>query len=287
MRSLLGCGVLAWTLIACGPTEEPATAPDGAEPQPAEPAALEIFSWPEDPSHPVLEILVESSELSGTIRIELMPELAPATVTGILELAEEGFYDGTTFHRVIPDFMIQGGDPLSRDRDPTNDGTGRSGRTMKDEFSRAPFLRGVVGLGNKGRENSTSSQFFIMHADKRNLDGRYNAVGRVLEGIEIVDAITQVEIDRSGRWGPRDRPIENVVMTRVRPVGSLSALAPKPDAHAVVGSLQLAQPRTELGSTDPKSQPDVPDSPASARTLNPRDQPDGAFAPDRPPAGGA
>ena len=264
MLSLLGCGVLAWTLIACGSTENPAAAADAADAQPAEPSALGIFSWPEDPSHPVLEILVESPKLSGTIRIELMPELAPATVIGIVELAEEGFYDGTTFHRVIPDFMIQGGDPRSRDRDPTNDGTGRSGRAMKDEFSRAPFLRGVVGMGNKGREDSTSSQFFIMHADKPNLDGRYNAVGRVLEGMEIVDAITQVDIDRSGRWGPKNRPIENVVMTRVRPIGPLAALATKPDTLAVASSLSLAQPRADLDSTNPPSRLDVPGSPAAA-----------------------
>jgi cyclophilin family peptidyl-prolyl cis-trans isomerase len=185
-------------------------------------AAKAPFSWPEDPSHPVLQITVEAPEARGVILVELMPELAPATVVSVIELADEGFYDGTTFHRVIPGFMIQGGDPNSRDRDPSNDGNGPSGRPLHDEFGDAPFVRGVVGMGNRGREDSSSTQFFIMHADNTNLDGRYTAVGRVLAGMPIVDAITLGAIDRSGRWGPKDRPIENVVMASVRTIGQLA-----------------------------------------------------------------
>ncbi len=180
------------------------------------------FTWPEDPSHPVLEIVVEGPDLEGRIRIELMPELAPSSVIGLIELAASGFYDGTTFHRVIPDFMIQGGDPYSRDRDPMNDGAGPPGRPLPDEFSEAPFLRGVVGMGNKGTAGSTSTQLFIMQADKPGLNGRYNAIGRVLEGLDLVDAIAGVTTDRSGRWGPRDRPIENVSLRSVRPIGQLA-----------------------------------------------------------------
>ncbi|MCP4495931.1 MAG: peptidylprolyl isomerase, partial [Phycisphaeraceae bacterium] len=128
-----------------------------------------------------------------------MPELAPATVVNVIELANEGFYDGTTFHRVIPGFMIQGGDPNSRDRDPTNDGKGAPGRTLHDEFGQSPFVRGVVGMGNKGRRDSTGTQFFIMQADNRGLDGHYTPIGRVLSGIALVDDITQTAIDRTGR----------------------------------------------------------------------------------------
>jgi peptidyl-prolyl cis-trans isomerase B (cyclophilin B) len=183
------------------------------------------FDWPQDPSHPTLtlEIGVARSgnagrdEASGqrTIVIELMPELAPVTVAHVIELAKDHYYDGTTFHRVIPGFMIQGGDPNSRDRDPNNDGNGNPKMHIADEFGDAPFLRGVVGMGNLGRSNSTGSQFFIMHADHRSLDGRYTAIGRVISGMEVVDAITEVSIDKIGRWGPRDRPIENVLMKRV------------------------------------------------------------------------
>jgi len=173
------------------------------------------FVWPDDPNHPLLTIEIESHTRRGTITIELMPELAPDTVARVIELATDGYYDGTTFHRVIPGFMIQGGDPNSRDRDPRNDGKGNPDLTIPDEFCDAPFVRGVVGMGNKGRKNSTGGQFFIMHADNDNLNGRYTIIGRVHRGLEMVDEIMTVPIDRIGRWGPRDRPIENVVMTKV------------------------------------------------------------------------
>ena len=181
------------------------------------------FEWPDDPSHPILTLSIESDRETGTIAIELMPELAPATVAHVIALAKEGFYDGTTFHRVIPGFMIQGGDPNSRDRDPNNDGMGISDTRLNDEFGPAPFVRGVVGMGNTGRPNSSGSQFFIMHADNRSLDGRYTVIGRVVSGMDVVDAITRVPIDRIGRWGPKDRPMENVVMKRVGIRGQMSA----------------------------------------------------------------
>ena len=176
------------------------------------------FAWPDDPDPPVVRIEVEGPEIEGAIEIELMAALAPKTVAQVLEWADAGFYDGTTFHRVIEGFMVQGGDPKSRDRIPGNDGQGGPGFTLPDEFSDAPYLRGVVGMGNQGRKDSSGSQFFIMHADHRDLDGRYTAIGRVRSGMEIVDAMVRVEIDKVGRWGPKDRPIENVVMRRVRRV---------------------------------------------------------------------
>ena len=174
-----------------------------------------VFVWPDDPNHPTLNIEIESPVSTGRISIELIPKLAPQTVAQVIELAMDAYYDGTTFHRVIPGFMIQGGDPNSRDRDPGNDGQGHPNLTVEDEFSAAPFVRGVVGMGNKGRKNSTGGQFFIMQADNHNLDGRYTVIGRVREGMDVVDAIMTVPIDRIGRWGPRHRPIENIVITRV------------------------------------------------------------------------
>ncbi|HKK49929.1 MAG TPA: peptidylprolyl isomerase [Myxococcota bacterium] len=202
-------------------SESAAAAPDGAE----TPAAA--FDWPEDPSHPRLRIEVEGAGVEGAIEIELLPELAPKTVTHVLALAREGRYDGTTFHRVIPGFMIQGGDPYSRDRDPTNDGQGGMDRSVEDEFSDAPFVRGVVAMANRGRPDSNGSQLFIMHADQHGLDGRYSVIGRVRSGMAVVDAITEVETDAFGRWGPKDRPIENVRMTRVQAV---EPLEPEPGA---------------------------------------------------------
>ena len=211
--------------LACSEVDQAADALHGVGKAQDDRAALEIvFHWPEDPSHPVLEISIESPDTSGTILIELMPELAPATVAKVIELANEGFYDGTTFHRVIPGFMIQCGDPNSRDRDPNNDGKGAPGRRLHDEFGEAPFLRGVVGMGNAGRRNSTSTQFFIMQVDNQNLDGHYTAIGRVLSGLDLVDDLMKAAIDRMGRWGPKDRPIENIVMTKVHTIGQVSAI---------------------------------------------------------------
>jgi peptidyl-prolyl cis-trans isomerase B (cyclophilin B) len=200
----------------------------GNEPEVEVPAAV-AFEWPDDPSHPSLSVEIENATINAighsaeegqragesTIVIELMPELAPVTVAQVIDLAKDGYYDGTTFHRVIPGFMIQGGDPNTRDRDPSNDGNGDPSMRLDDEFGAAPFVRGVVAMGNLGRKGSTSGQFFIMHADNRSLDGRYTVIGRVVSGIEVVDEITRVSIDRIGRWGPKDRPIENVVMKRV------------------------------------------------------------------------
>jgi cyclophilin family peptidyl-prolyl cis-trans isomerase len=184
------------------------------------------FEWPHAEPHPRLRIAIEDGPVRGTIEIELMPELAPWSVLRISDLARNGYYDGTTFHRVIPGFMIQGGDPNSRDRDPTNDGYGDSDVRLDDEFGDAPFVRGVVGLGNTGRPDSTGAQLFIMLADQRNLDGRYTAIGRVVSGMDVVDAIAGVEIDAAGRWGPKNRPIENVVLSEV----TVAAPAPTPAA---------------------------------------------------------
>jgi len=151
----------------------------------------------------------------GEIVIELYPELAPETVANFEKLAREGFYDGTTFHRVIPDFMIQGGDPWSRDDKPTNDGQGGPDYTIDDEINGAPHLPGVVSMANTGRPNSGGSQFFILTGDAPQLDSKHTVFGRVRSGSEVVEAINAVETDTFGRWGPKARPIENVVLEAV------------------------------------------------------------------------
>ena len=193
-------------LAACGeeaaPVEKTVTAEDL------------IAEGPHD--HAIIEI-----RDIGSIRIELLPEVAPQTVENFIKLAEEGFYEGILFHRVIPEFMIQAGDPASRDPDPRLVGGGGPGYEIQDEFSGFPHTRGVVSMANRGSRNSGGSQFFIVHQDSQGLDGQYSAFGRVVEGIEVVDAITEVEIDTYGRYGPKDRPhpvsvvIESVRIERV------------------------------------------------------------------------
>jgi len=152
----------------------------------------------------------------GEIRIELLSDKAPKTVEHFKKLAAAGSFDGTTFHRVIPDFMIQGGDPNTRDRDPRNDGKGGGGQNISDELSDVSHARGVVSIANRGRPNTGGSQFFIVVSDSPHLDGNYSAFGRVTAGMEIADKIASTPRDEYGRYGPPDRPLENVVVESVR-----------------------------------------------------------------------
>jgi cyclophilin family peptidyl-prolyl cis-trans isomerase len=152
----------------------------------------------------------------GEIRIELLPELAPKTVENFVKLAESGFYDGTTFHRVIPDFAIQGGDPNTRNRDPRDDGRGGPGYSIPDEFAPVPQLRGLVSMANMSRPDTAGSQFFVMVGDAPPLTGQYAAFGRVVAGMDVADRIANVERDPFGRHGPPDRPRSDVVMESVR-----------------------------------------------------------------------
>ena len=119
---------------------------------------------------------------SGRVVIEMLPELAPRHVARIKELTRDGFYDGVVFHRVMDGFMAQTGDP-------TGTGRGGSGQKIKAEFSDEPFVRGTVGMARSQSPDSGDSQFFICFAPARFLDGKYTVWGRVIEGMEHVDAI--------------------------------------------------------------------------------------------------
>lgn len=183
---------------------------------------LEEWNWPAG-DHTRARIEIRGL---GAIDIELLPELAPETVQNFERLAGSGFYDGTTFHRVIPGFMIQGGDPLTRNANPLDDGSGGPGYTIRDEFTRAPHLRGTVSMANRSSANSGGSQFFIVHANSQHLDRNYSLFGRVVAGMDVVDRIAETERDTASRWGPRDRPIEPVVIERLHLVPA------QPQAHS-------------------------------------------------------
>ena len=143
-------------------------------------------------------MVVIEMENGNKIKLELYPEIAPKTVANFEKLVKEGFYDGLTFHRIIPGFMIQGGDPLGN-------GMGGSDERIVGEFALNGFKndlkheRGVISMARSQMPNSASSQFFIMHADAPHLDGSYAAFGRVTEGIEVVDEIASVPTDFSDR----------------------------------------------------------------------------------------
>ena len=148
----------------------------------------------------------------GIIEFEFFPHVAPNHCANFKKLANSGFYDGITFHRVIPDFMIQGGDIKSRDDNPANDGTGGIGYYLNAEFSNIPHDRGIVSTARAQDINSAGSQFFICVAPKYYLDGQYTVFGKVTKGMNVVDKIVNVPRDE------RDRPYKNVVMNEVRVV---------------------------------------------------------------------
>ncbi len=201
---------------------------------------------PPTPAEAPRPMAVLSVENFGEIRIELLPEIAPATVENFIKLAEEGYYDGTTFHRVIPEFMVQGGDPNTKNRDPRDDGRGGPGYTIEDEFSEVSHVRGVLSMANTGRPKSGGSQFFITVKRKPHLDGSYSLFGRVLEGMEVVDRIATVERDIYGRHGPRDRPLENVVLSSIRIERPESASDPasRPKAEATSADWDEGEPES-------------------------------------------
>ena len=143
-------------------------------------------------------MIVIEMENGQEIEIELMPDAAPKTAENFTELVKAGFYDGLTFHRIIPGFMIQGGDPLGN-------GMGGSEKNIVGEFRANGFdnplkhTRGVISMARAYNPNSASSQFFIMHADAPHLDGQYAAFGKVVSGMETVDEIAAIPTDYSDR----------------------------------------------------------------------------------------
>lgn len=146
-------------------------------------------------ANPIATITMENGDV---IKLELYPEIAPITVENFKKLANEGFYNGLIFHRVIPGFMIQGGDPEGT-------GMGGPGYTIKGEFAsngvenNLSHKRGVISMARAMDPDSAGSQFFIMHADGEFLDGQYAAFGAVTEGIEGVDNVAKVDTDRNDR----------------------------------------------------------------------------------------
>ena len=157
-------------------------------------------------ANPIVTIEMENG---GVIKAELYPEIAPNTVNNFISLIKKGFYDGLIFHRVIPGFMIQGGDP-------DGDGSGGPGYSIKGEFAANGFkkndlkhTKGVLSMARTMMPNSAGSQFFIMHEKAPHLDREYAAFGKVTEGLEVVDAIAETECDYN------DKPLEDQRMKTV------------------------------------------------------------------------
>lgn len=171
-------------------------------------------------------------ENNHTILAQLFPEIAPKTVENFVSLVNQGFYDGLIFHRVIPGFMIQGGDPLGN-------GMGGSKQTIPGEFSSNGFqndlkhTRGVLSMARSMNPNSASSQFFIMHEDAPHLDGQYAAFGKVIDGIETVDEIAACKTNA------QDRPLQDQRIQKIEVIeGSIKKeIDPLKDAGMILSKL--------------------------------------------------
>jgi peptidyl-prolyl cis-trans isomerase B (cyclophilin B) len=143
----------------------------------------------------------------GEIVLKFFPDVAPGHVNNFIKLSQEGFYNGTTFHRVIPGFMIQGGDPNSKTSDRSSHGMGGPGYKVKAEFNSTPHKRGIVSMARANDPDSAGSQFFICVSDANFLDWQYTAFGEVESGMDVADKI--VSMKRDGR----DNPLERAEMT--------------------------------------------------------------------------
>jgi cyclophilin family peptidyl-prolyl cis-trans isomerase len=200
---------LILTLAACTPANHDAgvasdstmanqtTETTAPEPQAAAPVAQ---SQEERPMSYYQDKVAELHTSSGDIYIRFYPEAAPNHVKNFIDLAEKGFYNGTKFHRVIPGFMIQGGDPNTISGDPSTWGTGGSNSRLQAEFNNIHHKRGIVSMARSNDPNSASSQFFICVADAGFLDRQYTVFGEVLKGMDIADKIV------ASPRGAADRP---------------------------------------------------------------------------------
>lgn len=211
LPALLAVLLVSVVLVGCAGDAGQKTSDDASDQQLSESASEEASPEvdPDDPyatgvHHARIEV-----EGYGTIEVSLNANVAPITVSNFCHLVEEGFYDGLTFHRVVPGFMIQGGDP-------EGNGTGGSGTDIKGEFSSngvensIPHVRGTISMARSSDPDSASSQFFIMQEDASYLDGEYAAFGSVTSGMEVVDAICEevpVADEQSGLVAVENQPV--------------------------------------------------------------------------------
>ncbi len=203
---------------SCG--GDPQTEQDGSEPkgeQTTEQPEMEGTTM-SNGENPIVTITMQNG---GVIKIELYPDIAPNTVNNFISLVQDGFYDGLIFHRVIPGFMIQGGDPEGT-------GYGGPGYSIAGEFSYNGFdnelahTRGVISMARSPSPDSAGSQFFIMVEDAPHLDGQYAAFGKVIEGLDVVDEIVSVDTNAS------DKPYDDQVMQTVT-VDTKGVTYPEPE----------------------------------------------------------
>ena len=194
----------SFVLMGCGNNKSNTAKTDESAPK-SESTNTESESTKENKNLPISTITVEGY---GVMNVELYPEIAPNTVNNFISLANKGFYNNLKFHRIIKDFMIQGGDPKGN-------GTGGPGYSIEGEFTSNGFAnslkhtKGVISMARAQDPNSAGSQFFIMSGDSPNLNGEYAAFGKVISGIDVLDKIQSVEISSN------DAPKKDVIITSI------------------------------------------------------------------------
>lgn len=229
MKRLMYTAV-ALLVAACAPanhdattTETTATTASAAaapQPQPAPAPASE-----QKPLSYYQDKVAELHTSEGEIDIKFFPDVAPQHVRNFIDLSEKGFYNGTKFHRIIPGFVIQGGDPNTISGDVATWGTGGSGHNVPAEFNSIHHARGIVSMARSGDPNSASSQFFICVADASSLDNQYSVFGQVTKGMDVADKI--VSAPREYTYNRPDKPVA-IESVKIRPATAEEKALPRP-----------------------------------------------------------
>jgi len=209
--ALAGCSQNGDTTAAQSDTASTATsttASDTAAATGTSPMTSAAPAAEEKPMSAYENKIAELHTTAGQINLRFFPDVAPNHVRNFIDLAQSGFYNGTKFHRVIPGFVIQGGDPNTKGGDPSTWGTGGSPNNVKAEFNSIPHKRGILSMARAGHPDSASSQFFICVADVPSLDNKYTVFGEVTQGMDVVDKI----VNAPARG---ERPLEPVAITKV------------------------------------------------------------------------
>ncbi|MBM3325577.1 MAG: peptidylprolyl isomerase [Calditrichaeota bacterium] len=237
MKRILVFSLLFLILTGCGRNPQPSRETVSQKPKTAAssgqlPADTGFTSEKESVSNeltpPTLADVGDLSEVAvitttkGDIVVEFFADKAPMHIANFKKLARYGFYDGTTFHRVLPGFVIQGGDPNSKDANPENDGSGGPPWKVNAEFNDVPHEKGILSMARSPDFNSAGSQFFICLGRAAHLDNKYTVFGRVIRGLDVVEKIGENKRDP---MSPHDRMLPAVIMTKVQIIHS-AALPP-------------------------------------------------------------
>src|SRR2546425_11440211 len=212
----------------------------GPAPKSAEkPAAKAMKPAVKPAAKPADEVAILDTS-KGRMVVEFWEKDAPSTVANFKKLARQGYFDGTGFHRIIKGFMIQGGDPKSKNANASDLGTGGPGYTIKDEFNSHPHVKGVLSMANTGTPNSAGSQFFVMHGTAPSLDGHYTAFGHLISGMDVLDKIANSPTGPNPSMpGENSKPMEWTTLKSVKIMTKA--------AYAASNSAKKAEMKSSMG----------------------------------------